>query len=76
MIHKNFIILTILTLAISGCSMMGSKKVEIVSKPIEIDIIQPDLPRPVQLTAPKWYVISVAIITIPCKKVVQEDGTE
>ena len=58
MIQKNFIILTILTLLISGCAGFGSKKVEIVTKPIEIDIIQPDLPRPVQLTAPKWYVVS------------------
>ena len=76
MIQKNFIILTILILLISGCAGFGSKKVEIVTKPIEIDIIQPDLPRPVQLTAPKWYVVSEAKITNPCKKVVQEDGTE
>ena len=68
MIQKNFIILTILTLAISGCAGLGgSKKVEIVSKPIEIDIIQPQLPRPVKLTAPKWYVVSTAKITNPCK---------
>ena len=46
------------------------------STPIEIDILQPDLPRPVQLTAPKWWVISEARIANPCKKVVQEDGTE
>ena len=58
MIQKNFIILTILALTISGCSILGSKKVEIVTKPVEIEIIQPQLPRPVQLTAPKWYVVS------------------
>ena len=67
MIRKNFIILTILTLAISGCAGFGAKKIEVVSKPIEIDIIQPQLPRPVQLTAPKWYVVSTAKITNPCK---------
>ena len=67
MIQKNFIILTILTLAISGCAGFGAKKIEVVSKPIEIDIIQPQLPRPVQLTAPKWYVVSTAKITNPCK---------
>ena len=31
--------------------------------------MQPDLPRPVQLTAPKWYVVSEARIVNPCKKV-------
>ena len=30
--------------------------------------MQPDLPRPVQLTAPQWYVVSEARITNPCKK--------
>ena len=76
MIQKNFISLLFLTLLISGCSLIPTKKVEIVSTPIEIDIMQPDLPRPVQLTAPKWWVISEARITNPCKKVLQDDGTE
>ena len=73
---KHYIILPILAIAISGCSMLGSKKVEIVSKPIEIDIMQPDLPRPVELTAPQWFVVSEARIANPCKKVKQEDGSE
>ena len=66
---KNYIILPILAIAISGCSLMGTKQVEIVSKPIEIDIMQPDLPRPVQLTAPEWYVVSEAVIANPCRKI-------
>ena len=67
MIQKNFIISTILILAISGCSVLGTKKIETVSKPIQIDIMQPDLPRPVELTAPKWFVVSEAVIANPCK---------
>jgi len=31
--------------------------------------MQPDLPRPIQLTAPKWWVVSEARIANPCKKV-------
>ena len=31
--------------------------------------MQPDLPRPVELTAPTWYVVSEAKIANPCKKV-------
>jgi hypothetical protein len=76
MIQRNLTLLAILLLTTSGCSLLGSKKVEIVSKPIEIEIMQPDLPRAVQLTAPKWYVVSEARIANNCKKVVQEDGTE
>ena len=54
---------------ISGCSLIPSKKIDIVSTPIQIDIMQPDLPRPIQLTAPKWWVVSEARIANPCKKV-------
>ncbi len=68
MTQKNFLILTCLTLLISGCSILGTKKVEVVSKPIEIDIMQPALPRPLELTAPKWFVVSEAKIVNPCKK--------
>ena len=31
--------------------------------------MQPDLPRPVELTAPRWYVVSEAKIANPCKKI-------
>ena len=70
MIQKSYINLLFLSLliTISGCSLLPTKKVEIVSKPIKIDIMQPDLPRPVQLTAPTWYVVSEAKIVNPCKK--------
>ena len=81
MIQKLCTILTILI--ISGCSLLPTKKIDIVSTPVQIDIMQPDLPRPVQLTAPKWYVVSEARIVNPCKatlsfdpKKYNEDGTE
>lgn len=67
MILKHYIISTILIIAISGCSLLPTKKVEVISKPIQIDIMQPDLPRPVELTAPQWWVVSEAVITNPCK---------
>jgi len=53
---------------ISGCSIFGTKQIEVVSKPIEIDIMQPTLPRPLDLTAPKWFVVSEAKIVNPCVK--------
>jgi len=68
MILRNYIVLAILLLTTSGCSLLGTKQVEIVSKPVVIDIMQPDLPRPVNLTAPKWYVVSEARIVNPCRK--------
>ena len=37
--------------------------------------MQPDLPRPLELTAPQWWVVSNARITNPCIKRVQDDGS-
>jgi hypothetical protein len=79
MIQKNLVLLISSIFLFTGCStlgLLGPKQIETISKPIQIDIMQPDLPRPVELTAPKWYVVSEARIANPCKKVVQEDGTE
>lgn len=75
MIARTLLLLTTL-ITISGCSIFGEKKVEIVTKPVKIDIIQPTLPREMQLGVPNVYVVSEAIITNPCKKVLQEDGSE
>ena len=79
MIQKNLVLLISSIFLFTGCStlgLLGPKKIETISKPVQIDIMQPDLPRPVELTAPKWYVVSEARIANPCKKIVQEDGTE
>ena len=49
MIVKNWTrwttLLLISTLTISGCSLIPNKKIDIVSKPLEIDIIQPTILR-------------------------------
>jgi len=74
----------ILILTISGCSTLGgAKKIEVSSKPIEIDIIQPTMPRNIDLKEPVWHVVSSAKIPNPCVKneegkrprTKQEDGT-
>ena len=66
---KNYLILPILILTTS-CSLLPNKKIQIESTPIQIDIMQPDLPRPVNLTAPKWFVVSEAKIVNPCRRTI------
>ena len=57
-LKKSVIALAILTL--SGCSLlqMPPREVEVISKPVQIDIVQPTMPRPLNLKEPKWYVVS------------------
>ena len=72
MIAKNSTVWTTLLaisiLTISGCSTLGTRLIETSSKPIEIDIIQPSMPRNIDLKDPKWHVVSSKKITNPCIK--------
>jgi len=52
--------------------MFGTKQIEVSSKPIEIDIIQPTMPRNIDLKDPQWHVVSSAKIANPCVK--DEEG--
>ncbi len=72
---KNLGILILTTSIFTGCSLLPTKQVEIVSKPLEIDIIRPELRRPLQRTPPKWFVVSEARIVNPCIKRLQDDGS-
>jgi len=56
-LNKTVAVLTILMMACS-CSLIPTKKVEIISKPVERTIVQPILPREIDLKEPYWYVVS------------------
>jgi hypothetical protein len=73
MILKKLVISIALITTISGCSLLPTKKLEVVSKPVQLDIIQPTLPREISLQTPKWYVVSEARIANPCKKSISFD---
>ena len=57
-------------LTISGCSLLqqSPREVEIITKPVKIDIVQPVLPRAIDLKEPKWYVVSDTKIIENCLK--------
>jgi hypothetical protein len=64
------IAIAFLVLTISGCSLLqqAPREVEIITKPVKIEITQPTLPRPIDLKEPKWYVVSDAKIIESCLK--------
>tara|TARA_B100001057_G_scaffold31388_1_gene28574 strand:- start:2013 stop:2507 length:495 start_codon:yes stop_codon:yes gene_type:complete len=64
------IVSVLVLLTISGCSLLqqAPREVEIVTKPIAIEIIQPVLPRAIDLKEPKWYVVSDTKIIENCLK--------
>ena len=58
-------------LIISGCA---TKQVEVISKPIEIEIIQPTMPRAIDLKEPYWYVVSDKNIDEFLARVAKDQG--
>ena len=56
-LKKTAVTLTVLMMACS-CSLIPSKQVEVISKPIERTIVQPIMPREINLKDPYWYVVS------------------
>jgi hypothetical protein len=57
-------------LTISGCSLLqqAPREVEIITKPVKIEIVQPVMPRAIDLKEPKWYVVSDTKIIENCLK--------
>ena len=49
------IVILFLILTTSACA---TRSVDVISKPIEIDIVQPNLPRGLELREPYWYVVN------------------
>jgi hypothetical protein len=45
---------------VSNCSLLPQRTLEVSAKPIERQIIQPVLPRQLDLKEPYWYVVSEA----------------
>jgi hypothetical protein len=57
-LKKIVVALTILMM-VSSCSLIPSRQqVDIITKPIERQIVQPIMPREIDLKEPYWYVVS------------------
>ena len=64
------LVIALAILSLSGCSLLKQppREVKIITKPVQIDIVQPTMPRPLNLKEPKWYVVSD-------RKIPKEDRT-
>ena len=66
-LKKIALVLAVLTITTS-CSIFGPREVEVITKPVQLAVVQPVLPRPLNLKEPKWYVVSDAKIIEACLK--------
>ena len=57
-ILRNLVLpLTILTM-VSSCSLLTTRPIEVTAKPMERKIVQPIMPREIELTTPQWIVVT------------------
>ena len=47
-------------MTVSSCSLLGTKQVEVIAKPIERTIVQPVMPREIDLKEPMWFAVTEA----------------
>ena len=73
-LKKTLLALIVLMMAFS-CSLIPSKQVEIITKPIERNIVQPVLPRAIDLKEPYWYVVSEKNLEEFLSRVEKEEGS-
>ena len=65
------------TLLMTGCSLLHPappQEVKIIMKPVERVIVQPVLPRAIDLKEPYWYVVSEANLEEFLEKLKKEEG--
>ena len=54
---KSVLPLTILMM-VSSCSLLTTRPIEVTAKPMERKIVQPIMPREIELTTPQWIVVT------------------
>jgi hypothetical protein len=72
-LKKTAATLTVLMMACS-CSLLPTKQIEVTAKPMERTIVQPVMPREIDLKDPYWYVVSDKNIEEFLKRVEKEHG--
>jgi len=43
---------------VSSCSILGTKQIEVKAKPMERTIVQPIMPREIDLKEPRWFAVT------------------
>ena len=56
-LRSSAILLTILMMG-SSCSLIPTKQIEVTAKPMERTIVQPIMPREIDLKEPQWIVVT------------------
>lgn len=57
-ISKNLVALLTISMMVSSCSILGTKQIEVKAKPMDRNIVQPIMPREIDLKEPRWFAVT------------------
>jgi len=55
---KNLVVPLTILMMVSSCSLLGTKQLEITAKPMDRTIVQPIMPREIDLSSPQWIIVN------------------
>ena len=71
---KNLAILLTISMMGSSCSLIPTKQIEVTAKPMERTIVQPIMPREIDLKEPMWIVVTPSNWEEQLAKIEEQEG--
>ena len=72
-LSKLAVLLTVLMMG-SSCSLLPTKQIQVTAKPIERKIVQPIMPREIDLKQPQWIAITPDNWEEQLARIAQQEG--
>ena len=57
-ILRNSVLPLTILMMVSSCSLLSTRPIEVTAKPMQRQIVQPIMPREIDLTTPQWIVVT------------------
>ena len=59
---------------VSSCSLLSTRAIEVSSKPLERQIVQPVMPREISLTNPQWIIVTPDNWEAQLERIKEQEG--
>jgi len=71
---RNSVLPLTILMMVSSCSLLPTRTIEVSAKPIERQIVQPIMPREIELTNPSWIVVTPDNWEDQLKRIEEQEG--
>jgi hypothetical protein len=71
---KNLVLPLTILMMVSSCSLLSTRAIEVSSKPLERQIVQPVMPREISLTNPQWIIVTPDNWEAQLERIKEQEG--